>query len=134
MTAGSAEKESVKKPPVQSALAVADVLFGTTRTLDLMKEWFTSGISKFTLKKTQVDAYPEVKKQTLDQFSGLFSTGTVYGQRIDLLAWTMKAPEKAPYFMQQTGYQDKNLNTFLGNYTELKHDTLLYAKQAYAEM
>ena len=99
-----------------------------------MKEWFTTNSSQFKFKQTQVDAYPEIKKQTIDQLSGLFSTDTVYGQRIDLLAWTMKAPEKAPYFMQQTGYEDKNLNTYLGNYTELKHDTLLYTKQAYAEM
>ena len=28
----------------------------------------------------------------------------------------------------------KNLATYLGSYTELKHDTLLYTKQAYAEM
>lgn len=134
ITAGSAEKESVKKPPVQSALAIADILIGTNRTFELMKQWFTSNSAQFELKQTQVDAYPEVKKQTADQIVWLFSTGTVYGQRMDLLAWTMKEPEKAPYFMQQTGYQDKNINTFLGNYTELKHDTLLYTKQAFAEM
>jgi hypothetical protein len=36
--------------------------------------------------------------------------------------------------MQDSGYQNKLLTTFLGSYTELKHDTLLYVKQAYAEM
>ncbi len=30
-------------------------------------------------------------------------------------------------------WQAKNLNAWLGSYTELKHDTVLYAKQAYAE-
>jgi hypothetical protein len=36
-----------------------------------------------------------------------------------------------PQFMQSTAWQDKQLNTALGSWAELKHDTLLYAKQAY---
>jgi len=39
-----------------------------------------------------------------------------------------------PYFMKTEAWQKKNLGDVLGSYTELKHDTLLYAKQAYAEM
>jgi hypothetical protein len=39
-----------------------------------------------------------------------------------------------PYFMQTKAWQKKNLGTVLGSYTELKHDTLLYAKQSYAEL
>lgn len=39
--------------------------------------------------------------------------------------------EGYPLFMQSTAWQDKQLNTALGSWAELKHDTLLYAKQAY---
>jgi hypothetical protein len=39
-----------------------------------------------------------------------------------------------PYFMTTDNWQKKNLGTVLGSYTELKHDTLLYAKQSYAEL
>jgi hypothetical protein len=39
-----------------------------------------------------------------------------------------------PYFMQSTAWQDKQLNTALGSWAELKHDTILYAKQVYAEL
>ncbi len=39
-----------------------------------------------------------------------------------------------PMFMKNTAWTHKNLITFLGNYTELKHDTVLYAKQTMAEM
>jgi hypothetical protein len=47
----------------------------------------------------------------------------------------VKAPlENAPYFQLDPLYQLKNLITYLGSYTELKHDTLLYVKQAYAEL
>ncbi len=39
-----------------------------------------------------------------------------------------------PYFMQSQAWQDKQLNTVLGSWAELKHDTILYAKQVYAEL
>ena len=38
-----------------------------------------------------------------------------------------------PFYMQDQLFPVKQLETFLGSYTELKHDTLLYAKQNYAE-
>ena len=34
-------------------------------------------------------------------------------------------------FMTTTAYQDKNLNTVLGSWAQLRHDTILYAKQSY---
>ncbi len=42
--------------------------------------------------------------------------------------------EGYPSFMQGKAWARKDLNTFLGSWTELKHDTILYAKQVYAEM
>ena len=39
-----------------------------------------------------------------------------------------------PAFMQSTAWLDKQINTALGSWAELKHDTILYAKQVYAEM
>ncbi len=38
-----------------------------------------------------------------------------------------------PQFMQSAAWQDKQLTTALGSWTELKRDTILYAKQVYAE-
>jgi hypothetical protein len=47
----------------------------------------------------------------------------------------LKAPlENAPYFRLDPVYALKNLITYMSSYTELKHDTLLYVKQNYAEM
>lgn len=42
--------------------------------------------------------------------------------------------EGYPIFMQNLAWMRKDINTFLGSFTELKHDTILYAKQVYAEM
>ncbi|MEA3255232.1 MAG: DUF3160 domain-containing protein, partial [Candidatus Altiarchaeota archaeon] len=36
-----------------------------------------------------------------------------------------------PTFMQTEAWQDKELNTVLASWTELRHDTILYAKQSY---
>jgi hypothetical protein len=52
-----------------------------------------------------------------------------------MLGLLLKNPlENAPYRHFDPLYQLKNLITYMGSYTELKHDTLLYVKQAYAEM
>lgn len=39
-----------------------------------------------------------------------------------------------PLFMQNDEWKKKDLETFAGSYTELKHDTILYSKQMMAEM
>jgi hypothetical protein len=39
-----------------------------------------------------------------------------------------------PLYMQDRLFPVKQVESFLGSYTELKHDTLLYAKQNYAEL
>lgn len=40
-------------------------------------------------------------------------------------------PEGYPTFMQTEAWEDKQLNTALASWTELRHDTILYAKQEY---
>ena len=38
-----------------------------------------------------------------------------------------------PVFMQNQAWTDKSLNTALGSWAELRHDTILYAKQSETE-
>ncbi|MCC4770805.1 DUF3160 domain-containing protein [Methanosarcina sp. DH2] len=40
-------------------------------------------------------------------------------------------PEGYPTFMQTEAWEDKQLNTALASWTELRHDTILYGKQTY---
>lgn len=40
--------------------------------------------------------------------------------------------EGYPAFMQSPAWLDKSLNTVLGSWAELRHDTILYAKQSYS--
>jgi len=44
------------------------------------------------------------------------------------------AGEGYPSFMQSDAWTKKELQTYLGSYTELKHDTVLYGKQVMVEM
>lgn len=53
--------------------------------------------------------------------------------------WTLKGflepfKEGYPSFMTNLAWEDKDLNTALGSWSELKHDTILYGKQSAAEM
>jgi len=59
----------------------------------------------------------------------------IYWRWLDALKTLLKNyGEGYPSFMQTAAWQQKNLGTALGSFTELKHDTLLYAKQSYAEL
>lgn len=53
--------------------------------------------------------------------------------------WTLKGflepfGDGYPSFMTNEAWMDKDLNTALGSWSELKHDTILYGKQSGAEM
>ena len=55
-----------------------------------------------------------------------------YTRWLDTLNSLDEKPAAQEVF-QTAVWQKKQLNAYLGSYTELKHDTLLYAKQSYAE-
>lgn len=62
-------------------------------------------------------------------------SASLYGGWLNTLRPLTEAKgEGWPQFMQNDAWAAKSLNTFLGSWTELKHDTILYAKQVYAEM
>jgi hypothetical protein len=62
-------------------------------------------------------------------------TETLYNSWIYTFYPLIEAPgEGYPLFMRGQAWQDKQLNTALGSWAELKHDTILYAKQVYAEL
>ena len=50
-----------------------------------------------------------------------------------LLSLTDEKSDGYPSFMRNAAWVRKELSTYLGSWTELKHDTILYAKQVYAE-
>ncbi|MDR0860827.1 MAG: DUF3160 domain-containing protein [Candidatus Peribacteria bacterium] len=150
-TAGSAELESTYKPSIQTALIVPDILENSSLANQLVKLRLGEKAESESIIEqpsegfTQLSSYDTVKAEAQEKLAKL-SNGTkdwknrevatnVYHKRLSFLGTLLKAPlENAPYFRFDPVYQLKNLVTYLGSYTELKHDTLLYVKQAYSEM
>ncbi len=89
-------------------------------------------------KQTAYENYPQQMQKARSWLSGLDAsewTETLYNAWIYTFYPLLDAPgEGYPAFMRSQAWQDKQLNSALGSWSELKHDTILYAKQVYAEM
>lgn len=88
--------------------------------------------------ETEYQNYPEQMAKVQSWVSGLSTaewTETLYNTWLYTLRPLLQEPgDGYPQFMQSPTWLDKQLNTSLGSWAELKHDTILYAKQVYAEM
>lgn len=146
LTAGSAEEQTFIKPNVQTALLVPDILENHTPAHELVKLWLQEQASKGRVKEgkddlgtyTQISSYPankaEAQTQAKKELEQPLLLKTLYHKRLAMLGQLFVPIKNAPYFKTSPLYVFKNLNSYLGSYTELKHDTLLYVKQSYAEM
>ena len=146
LTAGSAEQQTFVKPNVQTALLVPDLLENHTPAHELVKLWLQEQASKGNVHEgenslgnySQISSYPankaEAQTQAKKELQQPLLLKTLYHKRLAMLGQLFIPLKNAPYFKISPLYVFKNLNTYLGSYTELKHDTLLYVKQAYAEM
>jgi hypothetical protein len=88
--------------------------------------------------ETAYEKYPQQMAKVRDWVSGLSVeewTETLYNSWLYCFHPLLKVPgEGYPAFMRSSAWVDKQLHTVLGSWAELKHDTILYAKQVYAEM
>ena len=86
----------------------------------------------------QYACYPENMAKLNEYIAGLatdtWTQNLYWGWLYSLLPLTVEKPEGYPSFMRSLAWARKELNTYLGSWTELKHDTILYAKQVYAEL
>lgn len=126
------DKESGQKlPSTPTALMVSSVL-GSKTADDLLNNWIVQNAP---------DSGKVIAKN-ITQLKGIFSkfdTAT-WNQNIywswlyNLLPLYQKYGAGYPAFMQNELWNKKSLLTTLGSWTELRHDTILYAKQSYAEL
>ncbi len=90
------------------------------------------------LGETDYQNYPENMGKIQDFITKLDErtwTQNLYWSWLYTLApLTEEKGEGYPSFMQNRAWTRKQLETYLGSWAELKHDTILYAKQVYAEM
>ncbi|MDR7856845.1 DUF3160 domain-containing protein [Tissierella sp.] len=116
------------KRPVPSGLDVMAVL-GSDRAkeIQLNKE-----------ENKHWEDYPIELDKLKDRFGKLTEKqwmGNMYqGWMWTLLGFIEPFGDGYPSFMTNEAWIDKDLNTALGSWSELKHDTILYGKQSAAEM
>ncbi len=91
-----------------------------------------------SMNETDYEGYPDNMKKLQEYVKGLklsnWTENLYWNWLYTLLPLTWEKPEGYPSFMRNNAWQCKDLATYLGSWTELKHDTVLYAKQVYAEM
>jgi hypothetical protein len=90
-----------------------------------------------SLNENQYANYDTQMQQTKGQLANLntdtWTQNLYWAWLYNLRPFVQKYGQGYPNFMQSQAWQDKMLLTGLGSFTELKHDTILYAKQVLAE-
>lgn len=104
-------------------LDVAAIL-GSARALAILQE----------AGDTSYEGY-DVQMATLQsQFAALdeaaWTQNLYWGWLYSLQPLLSAPPEGTPVFMNNLAWQDRQLNTWFGSWAELRHDTILYAKQS----
>ena len=134
LTAGQ-EKTAVRLPSMPSALFVPAVL-GDQAALRFTDQYLQKLTAPFSAEETERfgGRMNEVaadlgKVKDAEWFSSL---STAWLKLLSTL--TSSYGNGYPLYMQDKLFSVKQVETFLGSYTELKHDTILYAKQSYAEL
>jgi hypothetical protein len=101
---------------------------GSERAYELLDTMGDTGYLSYTLQMEKMRAW--TGSLTVDDW-----TETVYNTWLYTFYPLLEVPSAGyPVFMQSIAWRDKQLHTVLGSWAELKHDTILYAKQTYAEM
>lgn len=90
-----------------------------------------------SMGETAYRGYPENMGKMKAQIAGLnqetWTQNLYWSWLYTLMPLVQEKPEGYPSFMRNAAWVRKELNTYLGSWAELKHDTILYAKQVYAE-
>jgi hypothetical protein len=133
LTAGQ-ESTPTRLPSMPSALFVPAAL-GDERAASHVNE-FLANDAKFKpdeiagFGKALAAKRGQIAKVTPDEWWASLGSSWLHV----LGSFTRSFGPAYPAYMRATAFADKQIQTFLGSYAELKHDTLLYAKQSYAEL
>lgn len=102
--------------------------FGSAEAKQILKDMGESDYACYNENMTKMDEYIS------DLGEDKWTQNLYWGWLYQLQPLLTNNREGYPAFMQNTAWSRKDLNTFLGSWSQLKHDTILYAKQVYAEL
>jgi len=98
---------------------------GNAEALSILVDAGETGYPEYDAQMEKVRG--EIEELTLESW-----TQNVYFSWLYALAGVIPPKDECyPAFMRTAAWQRKDLHTALGSWAELKHDTILYAKQAY---
>ena len=101
---------------------------GSDTALELLEQ---QGVTEYPNYLEQMEKLrTSVEQAPASSWGASLSSGWLY----TLLPVLEPKGEGWPSYRTSVQWQKKNLETFAGSYTELKHDTVLYAKQVMGEM
>ena len=104
----------------------AMALLGSERAVYWLDELNDSSYENYSLRYGELDSQ-------FSNFSAADWNRNLYWSWLYSLQPLLKDYDSGyPTFMQTDAWQDKELSTSLASWTELRHDTILYAKQTYA--
>ncbi len=104
-------------------------VFGSKRAYEILKE---EGDTEYAGKDTSYDKQLDELKSQFGAFDVADWNRNLYWAWLYALQPLLEEfGEGYPTFMQTQAWQDKELQTTLASWAELRHDTILYAKQSY---
>jgi len=129
----AADSETGQKLPSLPTALMVSTLMGDENSKELLSAWTQKNASSS-------DKILENKMQTLQTYFNKTTedqwTQNIYWSWLYTIKSLFKNTNISgyPMFMKNSDWKSKQTQSFLGSWTELKHDTLLYAKQSYAEL
>jgi len=123
--------------PFTWVMSMAGPIRGFPRGLDVMA--VLGSDRAFEILEAEGDTAYENYREQLSKLRGEFAAfdennwnrNLYWSWLYALKALVAEYGEGYPTFMQTKAWQDKELNTALASWAELRHDTILYAKQSY---
>ncbi|MBF0543961.1 MAG: DUF3160 domain-containing protein [Candidatus Riflebacteria bacterium] len=133
LTAGD-EKSQLRMPSMPSAIFVA-AAFGSDLARKLVRQILQQETPAFSVEDCgKFDKLLSQIATDLGKVKGEEWFGSLSSAWLKLLGTlTGVFGDGFPLFMQSKLFPTRQLEVFLGSFTELKHDTLLYSKPCYAE-
>lgn len=125
--------QSVDRNSVGDKRMLPDVLdvpaaLGSDTALQILEEGGVTDYAGYT------ENMEKLRAELSDENAALWSASLYSGWLHTLRPLLTEKGEGYPMFMQNEEWVKKDLECFAGSFTELKHDTILYAKQVIAEM
>ena len=120
-----------KQMPSTPTAAMVAAAFGDAYAEGISKQFVAANPGHTAELETRL---PKIRKE-LEGVADAAWFNSMAAKQLHVIS-TLARPRNAnfPAFMTNDAFRAKNIESMLGSFTELKHDTVLYAKQVYAEM